>query len=80
MLKLPIKQFVKPVDAGTANKYIMKIKELFETASSMGAGDVATFIKGSSGTDVGTLFGGSYQQKSAKKPKAKKPRESILRR
>jgi hypothetical protein len=58
----------------------MKLKELFETASGMGAGDVATFIKNGSGAGVGTLFGGSYQQKSAKKPKAKKPRESILRR
>jgi len=58
----------------------MKIKELFETASDMGAGDFATFIKGGSGANVGTFFGGSYQQKSAKKPKAKKPRESILRR
>jgi len=58
----------------------MKLKELFETASGMGAGDGATFIKGGSGANVGTLFGGSYQQKSAKKPKAKKPRESILRR
>lgn len=58
----------------------MKIKELFETASSMGAGDVATFIKGGSGANVGTLFGGSYQQKAVKKPKSKKPRESILRR
>jgi hypothetical protein len=58
----------------------MKIKELFETASGMGAGDVATFIKGGSGTNVGTLFGGSYQQKSTKKPKIKKSRESILRR
>ncbi len=80
MLKLRTKQFVRLVDAGTANKYIMKIKELFETASSMGAGDVATFIKGGSGADVGTLFGGSYQQKTVKKPKSKKPRESILRR
>lgn len=80
MLKLQTKQFVKPVDAGTANKYIMKIKELFETASGMSAGDVATFVKNGSGMSVGTLFGGSYQQKSAKKPKAKKPRESILRR
>ena len=58
----------------------MKIKELFETASGMGAGDVATIIKPGSGAGVGTLFGGSYQQKSAKKPKIKKPRESILRR
>jgi hypothetical protein len=58
----------------------MKIKELFETASSMGAGDFATFIKGGSGANVGTFFGGSYQQKSAKKSKSKKPRESILRR
>jgi hypothetical protein len=58
----------------------MKLKELFETASGMGAGDVATVIKSGSGAGVGTLFGGSYQQKSAKKPKAKKPRESILRR
>jgi hypothetical protein len=58
----------------------MKIKELFETASSMGAGDIATVIQGGSGANVGTLFGGSYQQKSAKKPKSKKPRESILRR
>ena len=58
----------------------MKIKELFETASGMSAGDVATFVKNGSGMSVGTLFGGSYQQKSAKKPKAKKPRESILRR
>ena len=46
----------------------------------MGAGDVATFIKGGSGAGVGTLFGGSYQQKTVKKPKEKKPRESILRR
>jgi len=46
----------------------------------MSAGDVATVIKSGSGAGVGTLFGGSYQQKSAKKPKAKKPRESILRR
>jgi len=46
----------------------------------MGAGDVATVVKGGSGMGVGTLFGGSYQQKSAKKPKVKKPRESILRR
>ena len=58
----------------------MKLKELFETAAGMGAGDVATFVKNGSGVGVGTLFGGSYQQKSAKKPKAKKPRESILRR
>jgi hypothetical protein len=58
----------------------MKIKELFETASGIGAGDVATVIKGGSGTNVGTLFGGSYQQKSAKKTKTKKPRENILRR
>ena len=58
----------------------MKIKELFETASGMSAGDVATVVKNGSGMSVGTLFGGSYQQKSAKKPKAKKPRESILRR
>ncbi len=58
----------------------MKLKELFETASGMGAGDIATVVKGGSGMGVGTLFGGSYQQKSAKKPKAKKPRESILRR
>ena len=58
----------------------MKLKELFETASGMGAGDVATFVKNGSGMGVGTLFGGSYQQKSAKKSKAKKPRESILRR
>lgn len=58
----------------------MKIKELFETASGTSAGDVATFIKGGSGAGVGTLFGGSYNQKSAKKTKAKKPRESILRR
>lgn len=58
----------------------MKIKELFETASGMSAGDVATFIKSGSGANVGTLFGGSYQQKFAKKPKSKKPHESILRR
>jgi hypothetical protein len=58
----------------------MKIKELFETASGIGAGDVATFIKNGSGANVGTLFGGSYQQKSAKKSKSKKPHESILRR
>jgi hypothetical protein len=58
----------------------MKLKELFEPASGMGAGDIATFIKSGSGAGIGTLFGGSYQQKSAKKPKAKKPRESILRR
>ena len=58
----------------------MKIKELFETASGMGAGDVATFIKSGSGANVGTLFGGTYQQKTVKKPKSKKPRESILRR
>jgi hypothetical protein len=58
----------------------MKLKELFETASGMGAGDVATFVKNGAGVGVGTLFGGSYQQKSAKKSKAKKPRESILRR
>ena len=77
MLKLQIKQFVKPVDAGTVS---MKLKELFETASSMSAGDVATVVKGGSGAGVGTLFGGSYQQKTVKKPKSKKPRESILRR
>lgn len=58
----------------------MKIKELFETASGMGAGDVATFVKSGSGSDVGTLFGGSYKQKTVKKTKTKKPRESILRR
>ena len=58
----------------------MKLKELFETASSMSAGDVATFVKNGTGMSVGTLFGGSYQQKTVKKPKAKKPRESILRR
>lgn len=58
----------------------MKIKELFETAAGIGAGDVATAIKGGSGANVGTLFGGSYQQKPAKKLKAKKPLESILRR
>ena len=46
----------------------------------MGAGDFATFIKGGTGANVGTLFGGSYQQKAVKKPKSKKPRESILRR
>ena len=77
MLKLQIKQFVKPVGAGTVS---MKLKELFETASSMSAGDVATFVKNGTGMSVGTLFGGSYQQKTVKKPKAKKPRESILRR
>jgi len=58
----------------------MKIKELFETASGMGAGDVATFIKNGTGMNVGTLFGGSYEQKTVNKLKAKKPRESILRR
>lgn len=58
----------------------MKIKELFETASGMSVGDVATFVKSGSGAGVGTLFGGSYKQKTVKKTKAKKPRESILRR
>jgi len=60
----------------------MKIKELFETASGGGtsAGSVAGVIKGGSGENVGTLFGGSYQQKPAKKLKTKKPLESILRR
>lgn len=76
-LKLQIRRYVKLVDAGTVS---MKIKELFETASGTSAGNIATVIKGGSGSNVGTLFGGSYQQKSAKKPKSKKPRESILRR
>jgi hypothetical protein len=57
----------------------MKLKELFETASGMGTGDVATVIKSGSGAGVGTLFRGSYQKKSAKKHKSKNPSESILR-
>ena len=58
----------------------MKIKELFETASSMGAGNVATFIKGGSGPTVGTLFGGSFKQNKTTKKKSKTSDESIIRR
>jgi hypothetical protein len=58
----------------------MKIKELLETASGMGAGDVATFIKSGSGANVGTLFGGSYQQKRTNKKAQKPAKETLLRR
>lgn len=59
---------------------VMKLKELFETASGTSAGDVATVFKPGAGSAVGTLFGGSYGAKQGKKNKAAKPRESILRR
>lgn len=58
----------------------MKIKELIESGSGTTSSNVATLIKGGSGANVGTLFGGSYKQKSPAKPKAKKARESIIRR
>jgi hypothetical protein len=60
----------------------MKIKELLETATagSTSAAMGAVYIKPGSGPDIGTLFGGSYEQKpsSKKRPKAKK--ESIIKR
>jgi hypothetical protein len=60
----------------------MRIKEIFEsasvgaTSSALGASMPMT----GGGADVGTLFGGTYQQKpqGKKKPKAKK--ESIIKR
>lgn len=60
----------------------MKIKELFEdaTAGATTTGMGATFIKAGSGAGVGTLFGGSYQQKSGPKRKKKTRRESIIKR
>lgn len=58
----------------------MKLKELFETASGTSAGNVATVFLPGAGSAVGTLFGGNYSGKRAKKPKTAKPRESILRR
>lgn len=61
----------------------MKIKDiLVEFATSMGSSDVASMPTGGSGANVGTLFGGSYQQKAPSKPKKKKksPSESVIRR
>jgi hypothetical protein len=60
----------------------MRLKELFETSSagSTNAGMGATFIKGGSGPNVGTLFGGSYTQDPKSKKKKKSPKESIIRR
>lgn len=60
----------------------MRLKELLETASSgaTGAGNIASLPMGGSSSKVGTLFGGSYGQKSPSKKKNKKPSESILKR
>jgi hypothetical protein len=60
----------------------MKIKELLETATAgaTSAGMGATFIKGGTGSAVGTLFGGSYKQNNTAKRKRKSPSESIIRR
>lgn len=60
----------------------MKIKELLEnaTAGATTAGMGATFIKQGSGANVGTLFGGSYQQKPSSKRKKKTRSESIIKR
>ena len=65
----------------------MKIRELLtpqliETASAGGtsSGNIASFVGVGGGSKVGTLFGGSYQQKRPGKKQAKKPNESIIRR
>jgi len=60
----------------------MKIKELFETATAgaTSAGMTATLIKGGSGSNVGTLFGGSFKQNKTTKKKSKTSDESIIRR
>jgi hypothetical protein len=60
----------------------MKIKELLEdaTAGATTAGMGATFIKGGTGPNVGTLFGGTYGQKPQGKKKPKPNKESLIRR
>lgn len=60
----------------------MKIREIFESASAgaTSAGMGASLPMGGSGSKVGTLFGGSYQQKSPKKKGQKSAKESFLKR
>jgi hypothetical protein len=60
----------------------MKIKELLETATAgaTSAGMGAILIKGGTGSNVGTLFGGSFKQNKTTKKKSKTSEESIIRR
>ena len=60
----------------------MKIKEILESASAgaTGAGSIASMPMTGGGSKVGTLFGGSYQQKRPGKKATKKPSESIIKR
>ena len=60
----------------------MKIKDILEsaTAGATSAAMGATLIKGGAGPNVGTLFGGSYKQKSPTKSKPKTRKESLIRR
>lgn len=59
----------------------MRIKELVESDSgTTTSSQIGTFIKGGAGPNVGTLFGGTYGQKTGPKKKAKPKKESLIRR
>jgi Na+-driven multidrug efflux pump len=60
----------------------MKIKEIFEAASdgATSAANIGTMPMQGGGSSVGTLFGGSYGQKTPAKRKPKTRKESIIRR
>jgi hypothetical protein len=62
----------------------MKIQELLESATSEGtsSGNVATAISTGNGSNVGTFFGGSYEQPNNpwNKKKKKVKKETMVRR
>lgn len=60
----------------------MKIKEIFEAAfaGATSAANVGTMPMQGGGSNVGTLFGGSYGRQTPAKRKPKTRKESIIRR